>query len=391
MGTSTGAGRVKAIVIGTGFIGTVHCEAVRRVGAELLGVLGSSPERGREAALRIGTTAYESLAAVLDSEADVVHVTTPNVLHAEQAEALLRAGKHVICEKPLTTELADARALAALAAETGLVNAVCFNFRFYPLLHEARARVARGDLGPVHLINGHYLQDWLLRQDDWNWRLDSEVGGATRAVADIGSHWLDAAQFVAGADITEVLADLQTVHKTRLRPVGEVETFTVTQGERHEVEVRTDDAANILLRFASGAHGVLSVSQVSAGHKNDVSLEFAGVEGALRWDSTDPDHLWLGMRGAPNETVSRDPGAMAAAAAAVSQYPAGHVEGFGDAFRGLVSQVYRDVAAGGPAAEPAYPTFADGLRAMAIDDAIRRSAADQTWTSVENSVERNDR
>lgn len=384
---ATGMRSIKAAVIGVGFIGTVHAEAVRRVGAELIGVHGSSAESSERGGDRIGTAPLRTFEEVLESDADVVHVTTPNVLHAEQATALLRAGKHVICEKPLATDLASAREMVRAADETGLVNATCFNFRFYPLIQEARARVARGDLGAVHLVTGSYLQDWLLKATDWNWRLDADVGGLTRSVADIGSHWLDAVQFVTGAPITRVLADLQTVHETRWRPEHEVETFTRTEGELHEIAIRTDDAANLLLRFADGAHGALSVSQVSAGRKNSMSFEVAGGDSALAWTSVSPDELWLGHRGQPNQTYFRDPGSMDEAAARVSFYPAGHVEGFGETFRGLVQQVYADVLAGGPhqddAGETTYPTFGDGLRAVAIDDAIRRSADSGTWTDVE--------
>ena len=378
---------LRAAVIGVGFIGTVHAEAVRRVGARLVGVHGSSPASSERGAQRIGTTPLRTFEEVLESEADIVHITTPNVRHAEQSIALLRAGKHVICEKPLATDLAAAQQMTVAARESGLVHATCFNFRFYPLIQEARSRVVRGDLGPVHLITGHYLQDWLLKATDWNWRLDADVGGLTRSVADIGSHWLDAVQFVADMPITRVMADLQTVHETRWRPEHEVETFTATEGELHEIEIRTDDAANLLLRFSRGAHGALSVSQVSAGRKNAMSFELAGADSALAWDSTSPDELWLGRRGEPNQNYYRDPSSMDPAAARVSFYPAGHVEGFGETFRGLTQQVYADVLTGGPQHDErgraSYPTFVDGLRAVALDDAIRRSASTGSWIDVE--------
>lgn len=381
---------VRAIVLGTGFIGAVHAEAIRRAGSTLLGMLGSSPERGAQGAARIGTRSYADLSEVLASDADVVHVATPNVLHADQTRALLAAGKHVVCEKPLATTLADAAEMTRLAEASGLVNATCFNFRFYPLLPDARARVARGDMGAVHLVTGSYLQDWLLKPTDWNWRVDEAVGGSTRAMADIGSHWLDLAQYVTGSPVVRVLADLQTVHRTRHRPAGEVETFSRSQARTRAVVVGTDDAASVLLRFGDGAHGTLTVSQVSAGRKNDLRLEISGAEGTLAWASGSPDELWVGYRDAPNQVVLRDPTTLDAAGAAVSFYPAGHVEGFGETFRGLVERVHADVASGGPRRDAdgqlPYPTFRDGLRGLAVDDAIRRSAATGTWTDVERTL-----
>lgn len=380
------APRITAAVCGTGFIGTVHAEGIRRAGGRVLGVLGSTPASTARAADRLDTDAFASFDAVLASDADVVHIATPNVLHAEQALAALAAGKHVVCEKPLTTDVADARRLVAAAQASGLVHATCFNFRFYPLVHEARARVAAGDAGDVHLVTGSYLQDWLLYDTDWNWRLDDAVGGATRAVADIGSHWFDLAQFVTGQPITRLFADLQTVHRTRRRPGGEVETFTRTTGPRREVAVSTDDAASVLLRFANGAHGSMTASQVSPGQKNNLSIEVDGGAGSLAWSSVTPDQLWLGHRDRPNESLFRDPGALHPSAAAITFYPIGHVEGFAESFRGLLERVYADVASGGPRPDPAYPTFADGLRGMAIDDAVRRSAAAGTWIDVEGTT-----
>lgn len=383
---------IRAAVIGTGFIGAVHAEAIRRVGAELVGVLGSSPERGSAGAQRIGTTAFASLEELLASDVDVVHVTSPNSLHAEHAVAALQAGKHVVCEKPLATTLSDAERMARVAdvaAHSGLVSAICFNVRFYPLLHEARARIAAGDIGAVHTVTGSYRQDWLLKPTDWNWRLDTDVGGATRAVADIGSHWLDLAEFAVGAPVVRVFADLQTVHATRYRPVGEVQTFGSgstgfgAAGTR-AVAISNDDAATLLLRFDGGAHGSMTVSQVAAGRKNDLRLHIDGADGSLSWLSTDPDTLHVGRRDGANEVHYRDPGGMRPEAARVSFYPAGHVEGFGETFRGLVQEVYADITTGGtgPRGTASYPTFRDGLHATRINDAIVRSAATGTWAGV---------
>lgn len=379
---------IRSAVIGTGFIGAVHAEAVRRVGAQLVGVLGSSPERGKAGAERIGTGAFETMDDLLASDVDVIHVASPNSLHAEHSIAALEAGKHVVCEKPLAINVADAKRMVRAATDSHLVHATCFNIRFYPLLHEARQRIASGAIGPVHQVTGSYLQDWLLKPTDWNWRLDEAIGGHTRAIADIGSHWLDLAQFVVGAPVTRVFADLQTVHRTRKRPVGEVETFQHTGGASIDVPISNDDAGTVLLRFGSGAHGALTVSQVAAGRKNDLQLNVDGASNAMAWSSTDPDVLFTGSRDGGNTVTRRDPGAMDAHAARISFYPGGHVEGFGETFRGLVQQVYADVAAGSASAEgqTTYPTFHDGLRAVAIDDAIHRSAETGGWIDIERAT-----
>ena len=379
-------GRVKAAVIGTGFIGLVHAEAVRRAGGHLAGVLGSAPERAAEPAARLGVPAYRDMADLLASDVDVVHIASPNHLHAEQAHAVLEAGKHVVCEKPLTTDLADARRLWHLARERSLVNAVCFNLRFYPLIHHARSMVAAGEVGTPRLVTGSYLQDWLLYETDWNWRVEPALAGQTRAVADIGSHWLDATSWIIGEPVDAVYAQLHTFVPTRFKPSGSRETFAAHSGAAapgEPVPITTDDAAHVLLRYPGGARGALTVSQVSPGRKNEMSFEIDGSTAALSWCSQNPDELWTGHRDRPNEVRHRDPATLSEAAAAITFYPGGHVEGFGETFRGLFERVYADVAAGGPSTQPAYPTFADGLRGLAVEEAIRISAAQDRWVDVE--------
>lgn len=377
---------IKAGVVGTGFIGTVHAEAIRRTGAQLVGVVASNPESGERAAARMGTQAFASLDDLLAVDVDVVHVTSPNAFHADQAIACLRAGKHVVCEKPLATTLDEAIAMKQVADETGLVNALNFNIRFYPQIHEARARVAAGDVGKPILVHGHYIQDWLLYDTDWNWRLETAAGGETRAISDIGSHWLDAMTFVTGEPITQVSAELHTVHPVRRRPAGEVVTFTKTEAdELIEVDVTSDDIALVHLRFANGARGSVVVSQVSAGRKNLLEWEVDGTAGSLAWNSERPDELWLGHRDEPNGTYFRNPGSLSEAAAAITFYPGGHVEGFGETFRGLFERVYADIRAGRPSEKPAYPDFADGVTGLKVEEAIRRSAASGNWENVEET------
>ena len=378
---------IKAGVVGVGFIGVAHVEALRRLGVDVVGVVGSSPERARAKAEAANLPAvYDSIEAMAaDPDIDVIHIASPNHAHAEQAQIVLDSGKHVVCEKPLALTSAETADLVARADASGLINAVCFNIRFYPNCHQARSLVAAGDIGTPRLISGSYLQDWLLLETDWNWRLESEKAGALRAVADIGSHWLDLARFITGANVTEVMADLHTFVKVRKHPAGPVETFAVTGDDEEliEEEMESDDGAGILLRFDNGARGVVTISQVSAGRKNSVSIEVDGSESALSWFSENPDHLWIGHRGRPNEILQRDPSLASPDAARVIGYPGGHVEGYPDTFRALFAEVYADVAADGPSAEPRYPTFADGHDALLVTEAVARSSQEQRWIRIE--------
>jgi len=317
---------LRAAVVGTGFVGVLHVEALSRLGVQVLGVVGSSPERARAKGRAVPLPEpYESFDALLsDERVDVVHVTTPNELHYEQAKALLGAGKHVVCEKPLALDSAQSAELLELAERSGLVHCTNFNVRFYPQCQEARALVAGGRLGDVWNVHGGYLQDWLLLPTDWNWRLEPKRGGELRAVGDIGSHWLDLVQFVTGRRVVELVADLATTMPVRRRPVGEVETFASADDvEREDAPMATEDLAHVLLRFQGGGRGSMVVSQVSAGRKNSLRFEVDGSGGALAWDSERPEELWLGHRDRPNEVLLRG-------AARRTRLPAGHSEGFAD-------------------------------------------------------------
>lgn len=378
---------IKAGVVGIGFIGVAHVEALRRLGVEVVGVVGSSPQRAREKADEAGLPpvydSVEDLAA--DAEIDVIHIASPNYAHADQVRTVLDAGKHVVCEKPLALTSADTADLVSRAEAAGVVNAVCFNIRFYPANHQAMAMVAAGEIGEPRLITGSYHQDWLLLETDWNWRLQPEEAGQLRAVADIGSHWLDLTSFVSGKSIVEVVADLHTLVPVRRHPAGPVETFAAVDetGELIEERMTSDDAAGILLRYEDGTRGAVTISQVSAGEKNSVRYEVAGSSSALRWLSAQPDDLLIGHRGRANEILSRDPATYAPEAAALIGYPGGHVEGFPDTFRALFSRVYSDVAAGQPVPKPAYPTFRDGHDVVLVTDAIAKSHETRSWVAVE--------
>ncbi len=377
---------IGAAVIGTGFIGTVHVEALRRIGVDVRGVLGSSPERGSQRADALGVArAYPSLEDLLDdATVQVVHVTSPNHLHVPQARQILAAGRHVVCEKPLAMTAAESAELVRFADASGLVSAVNFNIRFYPLNQHLRQAVAEGALGDVRLVTGRYFQDWLLHETDWNWRLEPDKGGALRAVGDIGSHWLDLMTFITGQPVVAVMADLATFIGQRQQPTGPVETFSTERGgETVARAMASEDAATVLLRFADGARGAVSLSQVSPGRKNSLQYEIDGSDAAAAWDSETPDHLWIGHRDRPNEILQRNPAMMNEAGRAAAALPGGHVEGFSDTFGALFRAVYADVRAGRMADHPPYATFADGHDEMLVGDAIAASAATGRWVDVE--------
>ena len=381
----SGIADIGAAVIGTGFIGTVHVEALRRIGVNVRGVLGSTPERGAARADALGVPrAYESIDDLLgDPGVEVVHVTSPNDLHLPHARAVLAAGRHVVCEKPLAMSAVESAELVELAAATGLVNAANFNIRYYPLNQHARELVAAGDIGSVRLVTGRYFQDWLLLESDWNWRLEPGRGGALRAVGDIGSHWLDLMTFVTGQRVVEVMADLSTFVRTRREPAGPVETYsTEVATETVTRVIATEDTATILLHFEDGARGAVSISQISAGRKNSLQYEIDGSRSSIAWDSEQPDQIWLGHRDRANEILIKNPALMGAAGRAAAALPGGHVEGFGDTFAAHFRAVYADVVAGRPADRPTYPTFADGHDEMLVNDAIAESARLGRWVEV---------
>jgi predicted dehydrogenase len=392
-------GTLGVAVVGTGFIGPVHAEAVRRLGHTVVGILGSSPEKSKTAADALGIpNGYSSFDELLaDSAVRVVHIASPNREHFDQCKRAIAARKHVVCEKPLAMTTAETDELVRLAEASNVVTAVNYNVRFYPLVLDLRERVRRGDLGDVLHVTGSYLQDWLLYPTDFNWRVQADAGGELRAVADIGTHWVDTVCFVTGLEVEEVLADLRTVHPTRQRPIGGGETFTGSTGTARPsvpVGVTTEDYGSVLLRFRGGARGCFTVSQMTAGRKNCLRFDVAGSKSAAAWDSEEPNALHLGHRTRPNEAVTRDPALMAAAVRPFADYPGGHAEGFPDTFKQLYKAVYADILRSrdpsGSASDalpdgsrlPLYATFADGHNEVRLCEAILRSHREQRWTRV---------
>jgi predicted dehydrogenase len=381
-----------AAVIGGGFIGPVHVEALRRIGVEVVGMLGSSPERTARAAAALAIKrVYRDLDELLDDACvGVVHIASPNAHHFSQASRVLESGRHVICEKPLATSSHQTTALLALAqSRPDLAAAVNYNVRYYPLCHEIRDRIASGSLGRVLSVTGSYVQDWLLYPDDYNWRVEPDGPARLRAVADIGTHWMDLAQFLIATPIRSVCADLATFHPRRFKRSGPTDTFSGSADAGSAegataVEVTTDDHAAVLLRFDGGARGVFHVSQATAGRKNRLRIEIAATEGAFSWDSESPNRLWIGSRRGANSVLERDPSLLGPAAAIISHYPGGHAEGFSDTFKQLHLDVYGWIVAGQTAGRPpTFPSFADGDREVRLCEAIARSAAAERWANVE--------
>ena len=372
-------------IIGSGFIGTVHVEALRRIGVRVVGLLEATPELGMARAEALGLPrAYASLAEILDDDAvQVVHVTSPNELHHPQVRELLTAGRHVVCEKPLAMTSVESAELVELAASRGLVNAVNFNIRFYPLNQHVASLVREGGIGDVRLVTGRYFQDWLLYDTDWNWRLEKDQGGVLRAVGDIGSHWLDLITFLTGRRVEAVMADLTTFIPVRQKPVGAVQTFSTERAaETVPVEIQTEDVATILLRFDGGARGSVAISQLSPGRKNSIAYQIDGSSSAVAWDSEQPEQLWIGHRDRPNELLLRNPALMNAAGRAAARLPGGHVEGFADTFGAVFTAIYDDVIAGVPSPDGRYATFADGHEEMLVGDAVLESSRSGRWVEI---------
>ena len=374
-------------MVGTGFIGPAHVEGLRRNGIFVLGLVEATPEIAQVKAAEMGIPrVYDSLDSMLaDPEIDSVHLATPNLLHYPQAKAALLAGKHVVCEKPLAMTAVESAELVKLAAETNRVNAINFNIRMYPMVQQARSLVQSGEIGDLFILQGSYLQDWLLFPTDWNWRLEPGLGGTLRAVGDIGSHWLDLMTFITGLRVEEVYADFRTFHPVRKKPAKPLETFTgklLQPSDYIEQPIHTEDYATILLHYENGVRGVVTVAQVCSGRKNRLFFEINGSKSSLAWDGENPNELWIGNRTAPNQVLLKDPSLMTPEARKTASYPGGHTEGFPDTFKQLYRKVYDYIFAGNFNKTPDFPTFADGHYEMLLCEAIERSAREKTWVKV---------
>ncbi len=376
---------IRTAIIGTGFMGRVHLEAVRRVeGVEVAAIVG----RREEAAKRLGTgfsvpiITTDAQQIIRDRSIDAIHICTTNADHFQMAKDALDSGKHVLCEKPLTTTATDAKELVALATQKGLRNCVCHNLRYYPVVQQIRRLRESGELGEIFVVQGTYSQDWLLYDTDWNWRVESNVSGPSRCMADIGSHWFDLAEHLTGLRVSSVSADLQTFHKTRKQPKGSIETFAnklMGPGDYVERPVDTEDFGAVVFRMGERTRGSMTASQVAAGRKNNFRMEIYGSKASAVWDQERPDELWVGHRNTGNSIFIKDPSLLAPGARVYADLPGGHSEGYDDTFKQVFRRFYASIASG---EAPEYPQFADGLRQLVILDAVLDSHRSRKWTDV---------
>ncbi|WP_304234315.1 Gfo/Idh/MocA family protein [Jiulongibacter sediminis] len=379
--------KIKVGVVGTGFIGPAHIEALRRLpNVEVAALAEITKELAEEKAAQLGIAVGCTFDEMLKmDDIKCVHICTPNFLHYSQSKAALEAGKHVVCEKPLSKDLPEAKELVEIAAKSGLVNAVHFNLRYYPMVRQMKVMREKGELGEVFSIIGSYLQDWLYFDTDYNWRLEPDKSGDSRAIADIGSHLMDIIEYVTGLKTVELLADFSTVHKTRKKPLKRIETYSGVElgpDDYAEVEINTEDHANVLLRFDNGNKGSVTVSQVSAGRKNQLKVEISGSKRTFAFNSERPNELWLGHREKANEVLMKDPSLVDPAVGSVVSFPGGHNEGFPDTSKQLFKEVYAAVEAGKQPGNPTFPTFADGYRELLVCERILESHKAQKWVRV---------
>jgi predicted dehydrogenase len=379
--------KVKVGVIGTGFIGPAHIEALRRLGnIEVVTLAECSHDIAKSKAEILSVEKYYGDYKQLLKNRDIqsVHICSPNYLHYQMSKEALEAGKHVICEKPLAISVPEAEELVELADKTSLVNAVNFNIRYYPLMRQVKAMVEKGDIGDILAIQGSYLQDWLFYQTDYNWRLEPDKSGQSRAVADIGSHWMDLIEYVSGLEIREVCADFATFHKIRKKPLKPLETYAgkVLQPEDYkDVPINTEDYATILFRLENNGRGVMTVNQVAAGRKNRLYFEIDGSKQSIAWESETPNQIWIGRRDGNNEVMMRDPSLVYPECRGLIDYPGGHNEGFPDTFKQLLKEVYAYIS-GDRSRPPSFPTFKDGLRELILCEKIIESNKNRAWVKV---------
>ncbi len=378
--------KIRTAVIGAGFMGKVHAEMIRRLGnVEIAAVAGISDEEAKSFGQAVGventTSNYKTILA--DQTIDAVHVCTPNNLHYPISMEALNAGKAVLCEKPLTMNVAEAQKLVDLAKKTGLANCVNHNLRYYPVLQHLRQVIANGELGEILVVQGTYSQDWLLYDTDYNWRVEAKEGGKLRCMGDIGSHWMDMIQHLTGQKITAVCAELETFHKTRKKPKKAVEAFAnkmATADDYDQIKIDTDDYGAVMLHMGKRTRGAFTVSQVSAGCKNRFQVEIFGTKSGAIWNQERPDELWFGERGALNRILLKDPSIMDPKARGFADLPGGHSEGYDDAHKQVYKRFYRRVA--DPKAAIDYPTFAEGLWGMQLLEKVLESSKKKAWVKT---------
>ncbi len=379
---------IKVGVIGTGFIGPAHVEAVRRLGnIEVVALAEVNQEVAEAKADAMGIPrAYGDYKKMLaDPYIVAVHNCTPNNLHFPVNCAILEAGKHCISEKPLAMNSKESRALVKLAKKSGLVNAMNFNYRLNPVIQHARVMIKKGILGEIWNAHGTYIQDWLIKPTDYNWRINPKDSGLSRCFADIGSHWCDMIQTLMGAHVTEVIGEFMTVYKQRLRPLREIEAFAgkkLSARDYKKYRVRTEDLAMAMMKLSNGATATVVTSQISAGYKNGFTFGIDGSKASIWWDQERPNELRIGYRDKANEKLVKDASLMFPEAAPFAHYPGGHTEGYPVGTKNMCMLAYKDIRRGRRVKRPLYATFADGHVEMCIVDAVLKSAGTRRWTPV---------
>ena len=379
------AKRLKTAVVGTGFMGRVHLEQLRRVeSVDVVAVVGRELKSAQKLAASYGVEATDDYRKLLsDSTLDAVHICTPNAMHYPMVKDALQAGKHVLCEKPVTTTVEEAQELQVLAQKTKLRNCVCHNLRYYPMVQQMRRMRESGALGEILVAQGTYSQDWMLYPTDWNWRVDPKISGASRVMGDIGSHWFDMIEHLTGLRVKSLCADFQTFHATRKKPKRSVETFTgklPTAEDADDYAVTTEDFGTVIFHLGDKARGCMTASQVSAGNKNAFKFEIYGTKSSVAWNQERPDELWIGHRNDPNQTMVKDPSLLLEGARSYADLPGGHSEGYDDTFKQVFRRFYQSIA--DPGAPLEYPQIADGLRQMNLLQAEFESHRARKWVDV---------
>lgn len=378
--------KLKIGVVGTGFIGGKHIEAISRIPeVKLVAVVDSYAPKGMETAEKYGVNFYASVEEMLEKEElDAVHNCTPTSMHYIVNEKVIKADKHLYCEKPLALDAEEGRKLVQLLQEHPVANGVNLNYRMNALVQDMHDRVASGETGRTFMVTASYVQDWMMMQDDYDWRLDPKVGGASRAIADIGSHLFDTTQFVTGKKITAVNAKLLVMHPTRLQYEKTGGTFSKEKGAlKQEIPVVNEDAASIMVQFEDSTHGLFQVSQISAGHKNDMRIRFDFEKCSYEWRQEENNLLYIGHRDEPNQIKHREASALTERCRRYTGLPSGHPEGWNDVLYQAINAFYHSIMTDTYHAEVPYATVREGAWIMKIIEACLKSDKLGQWVDVE--------
>lgn len=379
--------KLKVGVVGTGFVGEAHIEALRRLhNVEVTAVAASSLESSKKAAEKLEVPHYyaDYKKMLKEEDLDVVHNCTPNNLHFPVNKAFMEAGVHVFSEKPLVMNTNEGRKLLEILDRENVYAGVNYNYRHYPLVKEMQNKL-REEVGKLFHIRGYYLQDWMLFETDYSWRIDPEKGGKSRVVADIGSHFCDLLQYLTGKKIKRLTAKTKIVYPERKRPLAEIKSFAQSdqKAEYEKYSVETEDYAAIIFELEDGTVGNFTVSQVDAGHKNDLFIEISGSRNSISWSQENANQLFIGHRDQANQNLVRDPALLAGKAAERCYYPGGHIEGWSEGLKNSIKDFYDCLQAGGDPADYDFATFADGQQEVKITEAILASSRQEKWVEIE--------